>query len=210
MVPQSRPSEDGDVNTCRARPNALDPTMTFQPNGHMSQFSPIRGMRCTAYGRVRARAHPRAHPGGPGCRACPGAQGRTAQAAAAREALARGGTLRGQEAQHRRDLPLDGHLQTHALQLRGRGRYLSRLPPRASHMRRWPACATGWRRCRRATPTARTWSPTQPPSTACRAPPSTAACASTHGPSRCTVPTAAGPRSPPPPTWNAGARPSRP
>jgi len=41
MVPQSRPSEDGEVNTSQARPNALDPTMTFRPNGQTSQFSPM-------------------------------------------------------------------------------------------------------------------------------------------------------------------------
>jgi len=40
IVAQSRPSEDGEVNRCRARPNALDPPMTFQPNGQTGPFSP--------------------------------------------------------------------------------------------------------------------------------------------------------------------------
>ena len=40
MVPQSRPSEDGEVNKHRARPNALGPPKTFQPNGQAGQFSP--------------------------------------------------------------------------------------------------------------------------------------------------------------------------
>jgi len=40
MVPQSRPSEDGEVNKHRARPNALDPTTSFRPNEQTDQFSP--------------------------------------------------------------------------------------------------------------------------------------------------------------------------
>ena len=41
IVAQSRPSEDGEVNKHRARPNALDPTMTFRPAEQAGQFSPM-------------------------------------------------------------------------------------------------------------------------------------------------------------------------
>ncbi len=40
IVAQSRPSEDGEVNKHRARPNALGPTTSFRPNEPTDQFSP--------------------------------------------------------------------------------------------------------------------------------------------------------------------------
>ena len=63
---------------------------------------------------------------GPGARSAR----RPAEAADAREAQARGAALPRQGAQHRRDLPADGHLQADPLQLPGRGRWLSGSRPR--------------------------------------------------------------------------------
>jgi len=40
IVAQSRPSEDGEVNKHRARPNAPDPTTSFRLNEQTDQFSP--------------------------------------------------------------------------------------------------------------------------------------------------------------------------
>jgi hypothetical protein len=40
MVPQSGPSEDGEVDECRPRPNTLDPVMTFGLGNQIDRFSP--------------------------------------------------------------------------------------------------------------------------------------------------------------------------
>ena len=89
----------------------------------------IGGMRCTAYGRVRARADRRAHPRRPGLRPCARAQRRASVQDDAGQAAPRPGRHGPARHQGRRAVHRVGHHPADALPARG---------PQGATPARWP------------------------------------------------------------------------